>query len=71
MRNDGRVETCMVMRLKGVCAAATDEFLANDVRTKKDGDALGCYGDLGWCACPPCLYCSETENWGERACAEN
>ena len=28
--------------------AATEDFMANDVRTKKDGDALGCYGDIGW-----------------------
>ena len=28
--------------------AATPDFMTNDVRTKKEGDALGCYGDIGW-----------------------
>ena len=25
-----------------------EEFLKNDVRTFKDLDGLGCYGDIGW-----------------------
>lgn len=29
------------------------EFLQNDIRVKKDGDLLGCVGDLGW-------YCGKT-----------
>ena len=33
------------------------DFLQNDIRVKKDGDLLGCVGDLGW-YCGKSLYCS-------------
>ena len=33
------------------------DFLQNDIRVKKDGDLLGCVGDLGW-YCGTTLYCS-------------
>jgi len=37
-------------------STADADFLANDVRTRKDGDALGCYGDIGW-------YCIKAALW--------
>ena len=29
-------------------AAGDEDFLKNDVRTFKELDGLGCYGDIGW-----------------------
>ncbi|KAK9815377.1 hypothetical protein WJX72_002475 [[Myrmecia] bisecta] len=34
--------------LSGFYFMASEEFSANDIRTKKDLDSLGCLGDLGW-----------------------
>ena len=33
------------------------DFLQNDIRVKKDGDLLGCVGDLGW-YCGKIVHCS-------------
>ena len=30
------------------CFGANKEFFGNDIRTKADGDPLGCIGDVGW-----------------------
>ena len=32
----------------GYVCTGDEDFLKNDVRTFKDLDGLGCYGDIGW-----------------------